>query len=275
MTDAFASVLARLVRLSEIDLDGWSTAKLPALAHCTQLTALHGQWVEAPAAAAAAATRRRAPGNTATAECPSVRAIAAMGCVPFAAFKHVESIKHWEPWQPAVFSSIAQHCQQLRTLQLAPLGDADSTASMPAAAPAEQRTSAIRSLCGLQHLRQLYFSINDSAEAAALAALTQLTQLGLRVPADSSCDLIGLMHLVALRRLQELLLDPRGLLVCSVDAKALIVALQFIPRVEVTCTNGSSNWACFGAAQDALKSSGVLIPQQLELREPCDAEHWQ
>jgi hypothetical protein len=268
MTNAFASVLTRLVRLSEIDLDGWSTAMLPALAHCTQLTGLHGQWVEA----AAAATRRRNSGSAAAAECPSVREIAAMGCVPFAAFKHAESINHWEPWQPAVFSSIAQHCQQLRTLQLVALGDADSTASMPAAAPVAQRTKAIRSLCALQHLRQLNFAVNDSAEATALAALTQLTQLGLRVPVDSSCDMIGLMHLVALRRLQELRLDPRGLLVLTGEAKTLIVALQFIPRVEVMCTNDSSNWKFFSAAQLALQSSGMLVPQQLELREPCDTE---
>jgi hypothetical protein len=246
---------------------------LPSLAHCTQLTALNGQWVEdAAAATAAAATRKRAFSSAAAADCPSVRTIAAMGPVSFAAFKSVESITHWEPWQPAVFSSIAQHCQQLRTLQLVALGEADSTASMPAAAPAAQRTTAIRSLGVLQHLRQLKFAVNDSAEAAALAALTQLTQLGLRTPVDSSCDMIGLMHLVALRRLQELRLDLRGLLVLTGKAKTLTVALQFIPRVKVTCENGSSNWKFFSAAQLALQSSGMLVPQQLVLTEPCDEQ---
>lgn len=143
---------------------------LPLLAQCTQLTRLCGEWV-----AAAAETGR--PADVAITECPSVIALHGSGPIPFAAFKRVQRMTQWEPWQPAVFSSIAQHCRQLRNLDFH-MGHAvwgtRFPASMPADAPAERRMAAIHSLAGLQQLQLLDFAVNDSAEVAALAAITQL-----------------------------------------------------------------------------------------------------
>jgi hypothetical protein len=153
----------------------------------------------------------------------------ALGDWPVAAFKQARQIIQWETWQPAVFSSIAQHCQQLTALEFVFLADAARTASMHAAAPAAERVAAIRSLAGLQQLRKLEFAVNDSREVAALAAATQLRTLRLQVPVGSSCSVGGLMHLVALRRLQQLDLEPRGLTFRAEEAESLIVVLQFVP----------------------------------------------
>jgi hypothetical protein len=223
--------MTRLNKLQEVDLDGWSSSMLPSLAQCTQLSSLHGEWVKPPAAG----TRRRSSGNAPIIECPSVLTLGALGDWPVASFKQARHITQWETWQPAVFKSIAQHCQQLTALKFECLEDRERTASMPAEAPAAQRVAAIRSLAGLQQLRLLEVTVNDSREVAALAAATQLRTLGLLVPVGSSCSMTGLMHLVALRRLQQLVLDPRRLDVTAEEAESLIVALQFVPSVVVVC----------------------------------------
>lgn len=204
-------------------------------------------------------------------ECPSVIALHGSGPIPFAAFKRVQRMTQWEPWQPAVFSSIAQHCRQLRNLDFH-MGHAvwgtRFPASMPADAPAERRMAAIRSLAGLQQLQLLDFAVNDSAEVAALAAITQLQQLRLRVPASSSCSIAGIMHVVALRQLKFLTLELYGLpFVASTEAESLLVALQGVPCVEILCIAGTTLRAGFRAAVAALRAASLLAPADVKIRE--------
>jgi hypothetical protein len=257
---AFSSVLTTLKKLGHIEVDGWSTAMLPVLAQCTQLACIGGEWVTD----AAAGSGRQSPASAVSTECRSVVSVGVSGSFPTAAFKQVVNLTHWQSWQPAAFHSIAQHCQQLQALSIS-ARDVPRTASMPAAAPAEQRIAAIRSLAALQQLQILGFAANSSAEVVALTAITQLQQLDLLVPIGSSCTSIGLLHLVALRRLQQVRLVLYGMAVTIREAKSLIVALQFVPKVEICCTKGSSQWNAFETARARLRNSGMRMPEQLRL----------
>jgi hypothetical protein len=265
MKSSFSTVLTRLKQLQSVGLHGWSTAMLPALAQCTQLTLLRGEWV----AAAAAGRGKQNPDSAPLAECPAIRSIEGMRPVPFAAFKRLETAAHWEPWPPAAFRSIAQHCQQLRALgiHLSGLSQRVGSPSMPASASAEERVVAIRSLSQLPQLQYLELAVNDSAEAAALAAATQLEELWLRVPSGSSCSIAGIMHVVALRHLKCLMLELCELPVSAAEAESLLVALQFVSSVEVMCPEGSGLRGVFEAAQLALQAAGMLTPDDLEIAE--------
>jgi hypothetical protein len=105
--------------------------------------------------------------------------------IPWAAFPQLQKVMQWDQWSTDNFAGICKHCTQLR--ELASCEWRADTTSLPAAAPAVQRTAAIAALGKLPHLTLLHFSANDDAEISALAAASQLQQVTLMVP-DCNLD---------------------------------------------------------------------------------------
>jgi hypothetical protein len=183
---AFLQALRQLQQLQVLRVDGLGPlTALPALASLPQLQEMGCNWGEEgddwrqQAALAAAAAGQH--------KLTVLRSMGAAGhaAIPWAAFPELREVMQWDQWSTHNFAGMCRHCTQLRELGSCEWR-ADIT-SLPAEAPAAQRTAAIAALAALPHLTLLHFSANDDAEIAALAAASQLQQLTLMVP-DSNLD---------------------------------------------------------------------------------------
>uniref|UniRef100_A0A383WAE0 Uncharacterized protein n=2 Tax=Tetradesmus obliquus TaxID=3088 RepID=A0A383WAE0_TETOB len=193
--------LSGLQQLQELSAT-LSPAELPVIAGLTQLTWLECDWWQPdelqlqqmmPAGSAGAVT-----------SCPAVRALVTKAdAPPFEAFPGLEQLVQGSGWQPAAFTSLAQHCKGLQKLHIS--SHVDVSMSNLYGDAAAECAAAVPSLSALQQLTWLSFVPNDRAEVAALAALAALQQLrGLMVQIPARWSQLQLSDLAALSALQGL-----------------------------------------------------------------------
>lgn len=202
-----------------------------------------------------------------TACCAAVRALHVVdGAPPFCAFPKLTSIVQYMPWAPAVLSSTAQYCTQLRELQMSAEfgGTAECQAGSLQRYGTSDRTAALRSLAALPHLQELALSVIDAAEVTAAAALPQVKQLVLVVYVRSWCNVQSLAELAPMRQLQSLAIE----LPCSsnsriqaADVEPLLSALRHVQQVTIRVQKKYVRRVAgvVGRAERALTEQGVQL----------------
>ncbi|KAF8063006.1 hypothetical protein HT031_003845 [Scenedesmus sp. PABB004] len=246
------AALTALTGLQKLTIEQLSRSSLPCLASLSQLTSLHGRWVEDAAGGAGGALIA----------CPSVVELWGSGPVPFEAFPSLRDGVQRGPWPPATLRGLASHCSGLTALDLCGCEQWAGPSFEAGAGAQAERVAAVRALAGLNRLRWLSFSASDDAEVAALTAVTQVTCLTVRVPVGSACTPVALMGLARMTALRDVRLQVFGLELAAEDARAWLRALHFLNAVRVSVTDEGSRAVWVGAAA-AARAAGHALPAKL------------
>ncbi|KAF8063016.1 hypothetical protein HT031_003855 [Scenedesmus sp. PABB004] len=244
------AALAALTGLQELTINQLSRASLPCLASLSRLTRLEGSWVESAGGRAGGAG----------AACTSVVELWGSGLVPFEAFPRLREMVQIGPWPPATLRGLAAHCSRLMMLKIVMRSFWEGP-SFDVGAQAE-RVAALRAMAGLKRLRVLGLSASDDAEVAALATLTQVAGLTLRVPEGSACTPAVLMALARMTWLFYVWLEPFGLELAPEDVEVWLRALHFVRDVHVYVADEGVRAVWAGAAA-AARAAGHALPAKL------------